>query len=240
MSRGRTKYTWFPNVGSTTGVPGQVYSGLIVNNLPVPANSSGSAGGPINSLIIPVVQDEPLEPEEGGNQAGQLARILGQEYILERIVGSCFVGAASLSQTESAGPRAVLVTCGFFVARADASDGNASPVGSNNVTENFAPLNVENVREPWIWRRTWLLGPESDVTQPLTFAPSFNGFYGSVMDGPHIDARSVRRVGNDDRLWFIISCMSVSVNDDRDGIVQAVIDYRVLGKLVKAHNKSAF
>lgn len=244
--RRRRKVTWLPNVGSLTAQPGNVYQGII-GNFAVPANTSSSVlGGPSILRVFPAVQDEPLDEETSQDNPGNLARIVGQEYILERIVGKAFIAGVSDSIGEDTGPKAILVTAGFFVARVDPQNQNF-PIGSteggvDNIefSEMYGPQNLRTVREPWIWRRSWMLGTEFDNTQPLTAFPNTTGFYGSVADGPHIDAKSKRRVGNDERLFFALEGRSFSASDERDGTVSFVIDYRVLGRLVRAHNRSSF
>lgn len=244
----RNRGTWFPNVGSFTGQPGQVYAGNIVAGIVVPANTSGTFGGPQRVQISEVVQDAPLEPEAALNQSGQLSRIVGQEYILQRIVGSIFMGLNDLSDVEEPSPRAALVTAGFFVARADDADsagGQAFPIGFNALAvaeqnENYSPQAVDTIREPWIWRRSWVLGGTLQTGNAFSLFPSVNSTYGSLREGTHIDAKSKRRIGNDDRLWLAIGVMSLSVNDVQDGSVDVITDHRIFGTVVRAHNKSTF
>jgi len=245
----RARGTWFPNVGSLTGDPDAVVSGLI-GSVTVAANTSGTTGGPVLNQIFQVVQDAPLDPEEANNQSGQLSRIIGQEYILQRIVGSIFVSLQDFSSTEQDSPRNALVTAGFFVARAQDPEqvgGQDLPIGAQPLSsdDNYSPQLVDTVREPWIWRRSWMLGKlvePADISLQQLFPgfPPSNYGAGSMREGTHIDAKSKRRVGNDDRLWLAISTMSMSVNDDVDGLVNFYVDHRVYGTIVRAHNKSTF
>lgn len=244
----RNRGTWFPNVGSVTGQPGAVFCGNIMGGIVVPANTSGTFGGPQRVVVAQVVQDAPLDPEEAGNASGQLSRIVGQEYILQRIVGSIFVGLNDLGQVEEPSPRAALVTAGFFVARAEDADavgGQDQPIGFSDAStaqqaENYSPQAVDTIREPWIWRRSWVLSIGSQAGNGFTNFPGANSVYGSVREGTHIDAKSKRRIGNDDRLWLAIGVMSLSVNDQVDGSVDVLTDHRVFGTVVRAHNKSTF
>jgi len=244
----RNRGTWFPNVGSNTGQPGQVFCGNILAGIVVPANTSGTFGGPQRTLIAEVVQDAPLDPEEAGNTSGQLSRIVGQEYILQRIVGSIFVGLNDLSQVEEPSPRAALITAGFFVARSEDADsvgGQDFPIGFNAASvaeqnENYSPQAVDTIREPWIWRRSWVLAVATQPGNGFTNFPGANSVYGSLREGTHIDAKSKRRIGNDDRLWLAIGVMSLSLNDVNDGSVDILTDHRIFGTVVRAHNKSTF
>lgn len=242
--RRKRSVTWFPNVGSQTGAPGQIYQGII-GSLDVAANTSGTRGGPILQNIHEVVQDKPLDEEAAADGQGQLSRIIGQEYILKRVVGSIFIGAPDFSDEAEPSPSAILVTAGLFVARCGDPDdpgGQGGPIGSTqaNANENYSPMMVDTVREPWLWRRTWLLAPSFRQFDGYTQFPTANAFYGSAREGTQFDAKSQRRVGNDDRLWLAISAMSLSVNDAQDGQIDYVVDYRVLGTLVKARGKSTF
>lgn len=81
---------------------------------------------------------------------------------------------------------------------------------------------------------------------PVALFPPTTAHYGSIMDGPHIDAKSVRRVGNDERLWFAVSAVNfplvtqseIVVNQDVQ--IRGYLDFRVLGRLTRAHNRSNF
>lgn len=71
-----------------------------------------------------------------------------------------------------------------------------------------------------------------------------NMFYGSIQDGPKIDVKSVRRIGQDDRLWFSISTVALGPVQTEEqtfvGGVQGYLDVRILGNTRKAKNDGKF
>lgn len=278
MRKRRTrKYTWFPVRG--TGNPGDPngtdeFNGLF-GSLNIAPNGITSA------VIVPLIPDVPMEGNEiDPNAPGQLIQSLGQEYFIERIVGKAFIGVST--PVDDAGPPAVtfsktfLVGVGIFVARAadrNAGGGPDIPIGAASlaeVVENYSPLSTDAIREPWMFRRTWVLhsgrlagspnvpqGPFSPHPVGATAtiqsqpAPQTNIGYGSALDGPHFDIKSVRKVGNDERLWLVFAARNLdtliaSIEQTTlptavtNNAVSGYFDYRVLGRLARARNRSNF
>lgn len=255
--RRKTRYTWLPTLG--TAGPGEDptdNSSGRAFTVTVPADLSSDV------IISAITFDEPLE---GDNLATNtpLGTVLGNEYFIKRIVGKLF---AEIRQQVSLNgdpsfQRNALFGAGFFVARAnDTSQGAGSPIGSATLSErqeNYSPLSEDTIREPWIWRRTWVLGNQYTVirsqqtalsalpgdAQPFGWAPQSTMQYGSVLDGPHIDAKTARRVKQDERLWFAVAARGVpglSDTTDLPGSVNGYLDFRILGALRKARQGSAF
>lgn len=267
----KRKPQWFPVIGTGTRAPeGNDNFNQRVFTLSIDPIGNQSIA------ITPIIPDKQVEAEDlNVNDPGQLVQHLGNAYELERIVGKLFAGA-SAPRDGGAGeifPKVILLGAGFFVARqADNSAGGGSdlPIGAASVVEqveNYSPLSEDTIREPWIWRRTWVLwtgrndaginannGGFAGVVDNLgaTFpaaagAPRTTMGYGSVMDGPHIDAKSGRRVNGDERLFFAVAARSLDGilgGPDPDALlvrgIQGVLDFRVLGWLRKATNRSTF
>lgn len=243
MRKRRQRLTWFPTLG-TNWLAGA--SELAGNYFEITVNPAGQQLG-----VFPVTFDSP-QSEATGTKDTPLNSIVGSEYILKRIVGKVHLGIKTISAQDQFD--SMLIAAGFFVARAaDDVGGSESdyPLGYAGSTglernDNFSPLSKRTIREPWIWRRTWILGLNGTTQTPAgtgTAAwPLSNAFYGGLGDGPHIDAKSARRVGNDDRLFFAVSAMPFPPVTDYAGdmILQGYLDIRLLGSLVKAHNKSTF
>lgn len=249
----RTKYTWLPAIGmdlQVTGAPEDIVAGIQF------AQTVSSAGDSTVD-IFPVTTDTPVALA-GATTTDNMSEIMANDYFIRRIVGKLH---ASMRQKRNASgdpssPQACLFGCGFFIARAaDGGGTQQQPIGAATPAErrtNYSPLGLDTIREPWIWRRTWvlqnpaqsLISQANNVTSDsFDFAgfPTSTGGYGSVMDGPHIDAKTLRRVTNDDRLWFAFANFALPVGTtDQDGQVNGYLDMRLLGQLRKAKNRGVF
>lgn len=248
MRRRRFKGTWFP-INSETFVEGQ---GGLLEAAPLQGTQgcgSGTTGAETNFRII--TYDQPAELSPLLNDA------LGQEYALRRIVGKLHIWwQGTINGSTSLDLYTAQIGAGFFVARAQSSEGNEDlPEGVNSGSttsssdgqtfEQYSPLSAGAIREPWIWRRTWVLGnpPSSDgnLTQTRGILPTTNIDYGSVLDGPHIDAKTRRRIRQDERLFFV---MTGRMLDGGGGSVSLdfnyTLDVRLFGAMRRARNKGAF
>lgn len=249
--RRRTRGTWFPNLGSfaseNSSGSGRVFSITL-----------GSADP--ETIITPLTYDVEFGEDADSEISTSLSDIVGSEYVLQRIVGSLFVyRIPAISAGVDVSP-AILFTAGFFVARQNDSavaPGIDSPVGSASAQErqdNYSPMDSDNIREPWIWRRSWILGAglnqsNSGAGVPLPAStidagsfPCSNVYYGSLRDGPHIDSKVKRRVAQDNRLWLALTAKtwtfpSVPVPEVE---VRGYVDYRLYGSLRRARQQSAF
>jgi len=263
MARGRRRRrgTWFPNLG-TLGPnadpddddPG-LWGRLLIGGEVAPAATT--------TVILPLTFDEASEDEEVEGDT-TLADFLGSEYIVQRILGTLFV--ARQTNTASNRTSAVKVTAGIFVARqedsthADAVEG-ALPIGSETASEareNYSPMTNSTIREPWMWRRSWLLGNQGVAAsnsqnvfqnnQTLENFPATNVGYLGMMTGPYVDCKSKRHVRQDERLYFVIAgrnLQSPFVAPFDETITTTVnvdfhFDYRIFGNLVKARQRSSF
>jgi len=263
--RRRRKVFWFPNlgtVGPTEDADDDDYGLWIQQDLATGQQTT-------STFVTDLTFDRPIE-EDTGSDTLRLSSVVGGEYILRRIVGNCFVSrtAATTSAQTANGPP-VLVTAGFFVARAEDSTQEdvtgRRPIGAETTAElreNYSPASVSTLREPWIWRKRWILGnllpgTANFVSQTLgafMTAPSTNVLYPSKHTDASIDARTIRRVGNDDRLWFVVSARKISTGDWIDVgtspfnpsieqgpvVVNTHLDYRLLGSLVRPRGKGTF
>lgn len=245
-SRGRKRRAyWLPTIGVSAKtddleaiVPG------------VTGTFAVAPDGAIETLISPLTFDQPRDERNAQLATSSLADIVGSGYILKRIVGKFFCALEQRPfDAQATAPRAALVTAGFFVARAD--EGSPSfPVGATTGDlTSYSPGNNENIREPWIWRRTWILSNFADpspVNNSTSNYPPSNAFGGSggTFDGPHIDAKTGRRVNSDDRLWFAVSTTKYPIDNVTvfDVALQGdfFLDYRLLGHLVRQMSRGTF
>jgi len=269
MRRRRSRGTWFPNIGTAGEGEENVQGRQFVLTFPV-----ASAG--ILTAISPLTFDAPFEGDSiSPAPDASLADIVGSEYVLQRIVGKIYAtrNTPVNSSTGFDTNPAVLFSAGFFVARAnDAAVGGGvdTPIGSATEPErrdNYSPLEADTVREPWLWRRTWLLGsalrapginaalltptggtdrPAGALNLEITGFPASTALYGSVADGPHIDSKVKRRVSQDNRLWFAVSAVpwpigsETSAAGDQIMSIPGYLDFRIFGSLRKARGSSAF
>lgn len=250
--RRRRRGTWLPAVG--TAIPGAEDGALPELQFTI------GVAATLSTIISPLLLDDTPDADAAVAAGSSLSDIIGSEYVLERIVGKLHASRVlTLGVENQDSEPAVLLGCGFFVARKndDASGGGTdTPIGSASVIErnsNYSPLELDTTREPWIWRRTWLLGnsggilgfPDSaEQSQLVAGLPSSTVGYGSVLDGPHIDSKVKRRIRSDDRLWFAVSTITFPVGATPTvGIGTNVVgrlDYRTFGSLRRARNTSAF
>lgn len=257
MARYRRKRrgTWlpllgtYPNEGDTQEASANTYL-----QVEVPLDGSAIPG------VVPLTYDVPQEAPDLSASADTLSEIVGSEYIVKRIVGQCFAHNASSvnSAALSSIAPAVQLTAAFFVARAGAQNellGADAPISWSsdvgNDVENYSPEHPATVREPWMWKRTWILGNErlkgflaaaGVAALGWSSYPSSTAAYGSIKDGPQIDVKSRRRVGQDDRLYFIVSARTLPFNQGfaSHSFVDVALCVRIFGSLVKARNKSTF
>lgn len=262
----RFRGTWLPNVGTQSAVAGAWQSLGRTFTLSAYNGTDRSGVG----AILPLVYDTPQEAFDYTEDA-PLETFVANEYALRRVVGKMYISYWSGFNRDSANiddyTPAVVVTAGLFVARAgdeQDSSGNQVPLGATtqaNIRRDYGVDSVNCGREPWIWRRKWILscvglnifaqaqqGAGASVGFDKVVAaasyPISTAHYGSVLDGPHVDAKTRRRVGNDERLWLAVWAAGfppgVPATPDIEGTVQFHFDYRVFGAMRRARNRGTF
>lgn len=250
--RRRRKYTWFPTQRSTLRPEGSITQ---INGFRSSVGVDGTAPALQIHPLIPT--DVPQESWGAGSDTDKsLADVIGGDYVVERIVGKFFAWTQNNQETEGIISGAY-VKFGIFVARADESQPSA-PLGAEqanllDIIRSFSPMSNETTREPWMFVRSWYLGSQGlnlssgGIVIPQNgesrFPPTTAG-YGSVQDGPHVDVKSVRRIRQDERLWAAVAIerlpLGLEVTSTDEVIVKYHFDYRVLGALRRAHNRSTF
>lgn len=247
MRRRKTRYQWLFNTGSTgpTADIADTTSGRELNVAVV-------AGGGASSIAVTDLLNDTNSDDET-TRALPMGVYQNNEYFIKRIVGKFFCSIVPQANDSNS----ALVGLGLFIARAGDEDGGANasfrPIGVSAAATtfgtdpqavlNYSPLSEESIREPWIWRRTWVIGnPTGTQFAAARQFPSSTAGYGSVADGGHIDAKTARRVKDGERLFAALAVRAFPVNSTADnaGAVQAYLDYRVLGAPRRARNGSAF
>lgn len=234
----RTRYHWFLNTG-TGGPSVDVEDDHSYRDIAFTVPADGTTA----LQIVDLVEDTASEDTVGQ----PIAVTTANDYFIKRIVGKLFLG---LNQGTDNGPRNVICGAGFFVARAGDSDDAAGaqnlPIGdAADHVNNYSPLRLENIREPWIWRRTWVFGNAASTSALAPTAPIYpktTAEYGSVLDGPHVDAKTARRIRDGERLFLVVAARTFRPNFSElsSGSISGIAEYRVLGAPRKSRNRSAF
>lgn len=221
--KNKPRVAWFPK-SNVNAIPfdGDIPSPF-TNVLALNLEAVGVAPGQTVTGIIPVVIDE----TPNANAATvTLSDIESSGYRLRRIVGKCFAG---MVQEDSPSAALALVACAFIVLRTD-KDGITPAAGT--ATDFYNLFDINNDDSPWIWRREWVLQNGDSQNPTNTDYPFTNAEYGSVADGPHIDQKTARIIGQDERLFFVASLLTLSSGDAAAGArVNIFVTPRVLGSM---------
>lgn len=255
-TRRKRRYTWLPIDGSTN--TNDTVSTTTVLALDV------TDAAPIGSVTT-ITFDQNQEALTGaGAMAGStpLNDLLGEEYFLRRIVGKVWANLTVNVTTAalSGNCPAVCVTAAFYIARQDLLQ-VAQPIDWAAEASLYNPADTSVIREPWIWRRSWVLGIVDRIGLPPgitsvgsktvagTTYPACNADYGSVLDGPHIDAKTARRIRQEERLFFTAFAQTYPIGQDlprtagvadMQYVVDVGYDVRLLGALRKTRNRGSF
>jgi len=207
--RRRRKFSWLPTQGllGAAGGVAQVehvsWDGFIV-----PASPAGTTFVDIRDVTFDVPAD--LAIPSTSTQT-PMADFLRSGYMLRRVCGNVFVDLSNESAVGGDDLSAVAVTYAMFVARADENVDNTLPIGAGTLAEaiqNYGPQNGDNVREPFIFVKNWILGNNSlFAARPTSGAvryPQTNAGYPGGMEGTFLDQKTLRRIDGDNRLWHCV------------------------------------
>lgn len=167
------------------------------------------ASGDQVTAIVPVFGDKVSSGVELGLFNNSLSDQFASAYRLRRIVGKIFVGVDQLNTNLG---EYAWVTAGLIVLRVDQTTN--LPLGGNS---DYSTQQIDNWSDPWIWRRTWLLSNNTLIAAAgdgRAFYPETNTGYGSVADGPHVDAKTARIVSNEERVFL---CVTLTTNETNPG-----------------------
>lgn len=215
----RPKVVWLPNTNAfsidaattNTSVYGTVQHDLTAQN----------AGEFIISTQSVVIDGDGLDPLGADTT---LADVESSSYRLRRIVGKVWCGYL---QEAANTPPSVICTAGFIILR---TDNSGVPIGLQG---NYYPGDIRQSMDPWIWRRSWLLS--NTLATNVNFFQSAlgcNTINGSVSDGPHVDQKTARIVGPEERLFLVLSTTAaVPGGDQAAGNIRYFWDLRVLASM---------
>lgn len=251
MQRRRgSKYTWMPTLGSRFNEDGHEGYAPSFLRFDIGPNNNNADPPTLGSNLVSqaVIPDFPVQTTDDINAQYTLRDLTeGQDWMLKRMVGKITIHTYADTYIPTADWPQVYVTAGFFVARAI----DESPSDPDLVAAEIDPLAVDNIRQPWIWRRTWLLGnPVWTRTAGAPIGgfdfPCSNMEYGSMSEGTHIDSKVSRRIMRDQRLWFCCTVMGqLSAQGAVSGAqpnprIAGLCDLRILGAMRKSRNRPAF
>lgn len=242
--RRRPTVNWLPVPGILTD-PNNAFGRINGTTFALTVFGQPTAGvGGINTAFLPLTFDAPGQSRflaaAGAGAQGIVSLkdyLQGSAYRLRRIIGMCSVQHRSTGTPQGpTSPPGCIVGAGFIVLKCDPETGD--PLNSANINE-YSPLQAANVEDPWIWRRVWHLGSGSqgdgsDTDLLLGFSPDSSRQFGDVRSGPHIDQKTARIVGLDERLFFIISTKALALLTayTNDSIVAGYLDWRLLGSVI--------
>lgn len=146
-------------------------------------------------------------------------------YSLRRVVGKLFVSVEQDNVTQDA-TSTWCVTAGLIVRRVDAA---GEPVEVDQFADSY-----ESARDPWLWRRNWILqnsGATPAGTWKSHIYPGATWNYHSLGDASHIDAKTRRTVKAEERLYMSVSAIALDGNDDQTTTgINILWDFRFFGR----------
>lgn len=249
--------TWFPTNGTVWTSEGNTYYDASRSDTGAAVGLSKSFGA--NYEVFAVTQDYTPNPGAAGGFALEQQPSLrdyveGNDYILKSIVGSCTVFTeepfdSAFNWSPTASWAYVKAAAGFFVAKASDDDPQIPDLSALEID----PMQGQNIQDPWIWRRTWILANPFNIStfgatgQFEVFDDMANNRKYGDLTGPSIHTKSRRRIRREERLWFVMTW--IGWDGDRDHVtgtetqqpgLKFDLDIRIFGKMVKGKNTSAF
>lgn len=230
--RKRPSVAWLPILPIANGAQGnEDYTNVFDSAIAV------NAAGNITTNTHLITFDQPPSGTTAASSTGlTLADFQQTGYRLRRIVGKVFVASRQTTAPAVNRPELAIVTAGFIVLRVD--DQTGAPLAGASAP--YSPQLADNIRDPWIWRRTWALS--DNFAQPAAESPSSNfpqtnAEYGSVQDGPHLDQKTARIIMPEERLVFVLSTYTPTPTGADPGAIDYVVDVRVLASMRRATNR---
>lgn len=192
-------------------------------------------------LSAPPENDEiPIVKDFAGGLGGLIAKtdttladIEQTGYRLRRIVGKLYFQV--LQQDRAVGDPSIFLVTAAFIIRGVAQDGQSMASAAGNIQINTAKLN--STMDPWIWRRSWILANRSQTALANDINagsfPEANVVYGAgIFDGPHVDAKTARIVGPEERLFLDVTVEGINGNaEGAQGAIMMIGDLRVLASM---------
>lgn len=212
----KPRVVWLPP-DQTNNIQTDPNNGYIITS-----SASVSTNTPIGVVEVPLTIDSVPDPT-----TATLADVESSAYRLRRIVGKVFVIGDQFD--DESGIEAIIVTAGIIVRRT-ADDGSSSLAFTSNPT-TVHPGQAQNWGDPWIWRRSWIFG--NPQIPPLGPTLPNNNIFVAGMDGPHVDQKTARVIGPEERLFFDlgVTVLFAGGPSEIQNDTFAVLDLRCLGTM---------
>lgn len=235
MRRRKTKVVWLPGTNAFSADSAAIAAPNTTTWQLQTSSIFGSIAGDHTAFEIPVTldgsQSDPL------NATSSLADIESSGYRLRRVVGKVYI---LIAQSINDDTTAVFgVTAGLMVRRTGtggaASLAQLAPAVAGENGSELNPGLIDNSMDPWVWRRSWLLGDNgTNATNPLdvTQIPANNyGYqYPGPLEGPHVDQKTARIVGPEERLFLDVGVTTI-LTRTTDTTIVLITDLRVLASM---------
>lgn len=224
--RRRKRVIWLPNEANA-GQPPTV-------NFRTDVLSCPAAVGTLATTVYALTVDYPAEAvQAAGPQPPSVADYVQSGFLIERIVGKFVVGVSQrIGDVPPADsyPSAIAVAMGLIVLRVDELTG--APLRAATPNE-YSPFADDNERDPFFFRRTWVLGNDlgfgvtTTDLQPLSNCPRTN-IYGSGPEGTFIDTQTKRLVQTEQRVFLVVSATNIGSTTTQSVPLGFYFDYRIL------------
>lgn len=226
MARRKPKVVWLPvdRLNRLGVAPAAVSTSTQNATGIIQINAFGPIGNTVSDVSAVVLDATPELALTAGVQS--LADVASSSYRLRRVVGKIHATIAQDAEVADT-VASVLLTIGLIVLRINEEDSQPLQNAAQYDAQSFG-----NISDPWIWRRSWVLTnllfqatlPSGDPGRLFQGLASTD-HYGSVADGPHVDAKTARVIGPEERLIMVASATAL------DGGVQVAADITILTDL---------
>jgi len=178
---------------------------------------------------IPIVLDDNNTANAAVNTLSDLEN---SGYRLRRIVGKVWLEYLQIPAAVADIPNSVAVTAGLIVRRVDPITGTSLSATNAAGAALTSPTQAENITDPWIWRRSWVFVNNANLGVDQAQGLARNDIFGSggVADGPHIDQKTARIVGPEERLFLDVGVLALDAAAF-DADVRVICDLRVLASM---------
>lgn len=240
----RKRRLWFP-------VEGQESTGV----LPTGTFDAGLSGvltitpaAPHALTIAGLTFDFPADTEQATfDQLPSLADFQSSAWHLDSVIGNVFIGLDRIGDGQRFSEPSTIL-CAAWIATIQVDSDTGAPLRQGTDAFNYSCFLSDNIRDPFVWRRQWVLGnplinTQGEAPYPSPW-PNSNIGYPSVASGPHFETKSKRFIGTDERLFFGIEM--VDVGSGNLEIVPPLLasqslewrlDYRIVGQMRSATNR---